>query len=292
MKEPGTARRTNRRAKAVFFNLFKKPPPDPGDEPEPRASADLSWAGEVTPPPPPPTASLPPATPPASRHRTHHPNIPALLRGGLTVKLAPERQPGTPRTWDSRIARLDQEGFWVTQEKDPDSYLVKEGDTMTVVVVEQGERHIFDCPVLRIEHTPGNNRPNEVLLAPPVQRNKEFSSSTGQGKRKHLRIQADLPGECREVRPDHELGPPLGIHTLNVSLSGLAFTCNRSFDATREVDIRLLAWKFPLHLRATVVRSTRQPDGTYLVAIHFPPDISPITRDLISQFILDNQRSR
>ena len=128
-----------------------------------------------------------------------------------------------------------------------------------------------------------------MLLAPPGQGTKGLNTSSGQGKRKHLRILADLPGECREVR-ETELGPPVTVHTSNVSLSGLAFRCNRSFDATREVEVKLLAWKFPLHIRATVVRSTRQSDGTYVVAIHFPPEISPITRDLISQFILDNQR--
>lgn len=264
----------------MFFNLFKKQPePDKGGEPE---APDLSAAAFFEAP-----AEEPPAPPPEPvRPKAIH--LPAALRTGLSVKLAPERQPSTPRTWDSRILRTDDEGLWVTQDKGPDSFEARVGDTMTVVTQEGGQRQIYDCKVARIEHTSGNNRPNEVLLEPPAGATRSNTAS-GQGKRKHLRIHADLPGECREVK-EAELGPPLTIHTINVSLSGLAFRCNKSFDSARELEIKLLAWKFPLHIRATVVRSTRQNDGTYLVAIHFPPEISPITRDLISQFILDNQR--
>lgn len=256
----------------MFFNLFKKQP-EPEKEGEPEVP-DLAAA-----------ALLEPPEPQAPRKSVV---LPPLLRAGLSVKLAPERQPGTPRTWDSRILRTDDEGLWVSQDKGAESYLVKLGDTMTVVAQDQGQRQIYDCKVVRLESTPGNNRPNEVLLAPPAGATRE-NTSAGQGKRKHLRIQTDLPGECREVK-ESDLGPPMTIHTINVSLSGLAFRSNKSFDSARQLEIRLLAWKFPLHIRATVVRSTRQSDGTYLVAIHFPPEISPITRDLISQFILDNQR--
>lgn len=274
----------------MFFNLFKKQPePDKGADSDasiplppsffenlpPEVEPEKEF--EIEPPPPPPKGT--------------HPGIPSRLRTGLSIKLAPERQPGTPRTWDSRVLRLDHEGIWVAQDKGTETYLAKVGDTMTVVVSDQGQRHVWDCSVLKVEHRPGNNRPNEVLLAPPSQGARGYAESSGQGKRRHLRISTDLPGECREVR-DAELGPPLTVHTLNVSLSGLAFRCNKSLDGAKEVEIKLLAWKFPLHIRATVVRSTRQNDGSYLVAIHFPPEISPITRDLISQFILDNQRNK
>lgn len=268
----------------MFFNLFKKQPPEPEREGEP-TQAPLPVVPEPVVAAPEPEPPLPE---PTRAPQAHHPGLPALVRPGLSIKLAPERMPSTPRTWDERVLRLDPEGFWISQEKGPDAYPVREGDTLTVVVMDKGERHVFDCPVVRVDPTAGNKRPNEVLLAPP-QVNKRFASASGQGKRKHLRIEADLPGECREVR-DPDLGPPVTIHTSNVSLSGLAFRANRSFESAREVEVRLLAWKFPLHLRATVVRSTRQYDGSYLVAIHFPPEISPITRDLISQFILDNQR--
>ncbi|MEW6281082.1 MAG: PilZ domain-containing protein, partial [Candidatus Eremiobacterota bacterium] len=244
-------------------------------------------AGPETPAPagadPHPVAPSQPETP------TRHAGIPRALSVGMEVKVVPERQSGTPRLWTSQVTRLDHEGIWILQDKGPDALPAKAGDTVSLVVMDSGQRVTFDCPVVRVEHTVGNTTPNHLVLSPPVQQAREYSAAAGHGNRKHLRIEASLPGEAREVK-DETLGQPVSIHTLNVSLSGLAFRASRAFDPGREVEVRLLAWKFPLHVRAHVVRCLRQADASFMVALSFPDELSSITRELISQYILENQR--
>ena len=72
-------------------------------------------------------------------------------------------------------------------------------------------------------------------------------------------------------------------------MSGLALEGMTEFDKGEEVDIRILSWNFPLQVRGFVIRC--YPDeGKNTVAVTFPPDLSTISSDLISQFIVENQR--
>ena len=97
-----------------------------------------------------------------------------------------------------------------------------------------------------------------------------------------------LPAEIRKVHGT-ELGAPASAHTRDISMSGLALESTANFQKGEEIEIRILSWNFPLNVRAFVVR-VATIDGKNTVAVTFPPDLSTISSDLISQFILENQR--
>ncbi len=212
-------------------------------------------------------------------------DIPNRLEVGLKLKAVPENLQGRPKAWDVEITRLDLEGIWVMRTKsDEEPVPAEKGKLLSLVLMEDDETITYDCPVLRIE--PGIKE--EILVAPPTKTLKEESQIRNVGARKHLRISFRLPAEVRPVR-GAELGDPVTGHTLDISMSGLALECNATFHKGEEIQIRILSWNFPLQVRAFVVRCA-PGEQSNTIAVTFPPDLSTISSDLISQFILENQR--
>jgi c-di-GMP-binding flagellar brake protein YcgR len=212
-------------------------------------------------------------------------DIPNRLEVGMLLKAVPENLKGKPRAWDVEITKLDMEGIWVMRTlSDTEPIPAEKGKLLSLVLMEASKTITYDCPVIRIEQ----HVKEEVLVAPPVKTLQEESQLRNMGARKHLRISFRLPAEIRRVQGT-DLGPPLSAHTKDISMSGLALESITEFDKGEEIDIRILSWNFPLQVRAFVVRCF--PDeGKNTVAVTFPPDLSTISGDLISQFILENQR--
>lgn len=212
-------------------------------------------------------------------------DIPNRLEVGMELKAVPENLKGKPRAWDVEITTLDLEGIWVMRTKsDDDPVPAEKGKLLSLVLMENDKTITYDCPVIRIEA----GAKEAILVAPPVKTLQEESQLRNLGARKHLRISFRLPAEIRRVQgPD--MGPPCSAHTKDISMSGLALESNTHFDKGEEIDIRILSWNFPLQVRAFVVRCFTQ-DGKNTVAVTFPPDLSTVSSDLISQFILENQR--
>ncbi len=212
-------------------------------------------------------------------------DIPNRLDVGMALKAVPENLKGKPRAWDVEITRLDLEGIWVMRtQSDVDPIPAERGKLLSLVLMEEIKTTTYDCPVIRIEQ----GIKEEILVAPPTKTLQEESQIRNMGARKHLRISFRLPAEIRRVKGT-ELGPPISSHTKDISMSGLALEGMTEFDKGEEVDIRILSWNFPLQVRGFVIRC--YPDeGKNTVAVTFPPDLSTISSDLISQFIVENQR--
>lgn len=236
--------------------------------------------------------AAPPAAKPSAPARGADPapvqrnvDIPNRLEVGLEMKAVPENLMGKPKAWDVEIIRLDLEGIWVMRSKSDEEPLPAEkGKLLSLVLLEEKKTITYDCPVLRVE--PG--RMEEILVAPPVKTLQEESQMRNVGARKHLRISFRLPAEIRKVQGT-ELGPPASAHTRDISMSGLALESATHFEKGEEIEIRILSWNFPLNVRGFVVRCA-PVEGKNTVAVTFPPDLSTISSDLISQFILENQR--
>lgn len=203
----------------------------------------------------------------------------------MALKAVPENLQGKPRAWDVEIIRLDLEGIWVMRTQTTDEAIPAEkGKLLSLVLMENDKTITYDCPVIRIEA----GVKEEILVAPPIKTLQEENQLRNLGARKHLRISFRLPAEIRRVQGT-DMGPPVSAHTKDISMSGLALESSTEFDKGEEIDVRILSWNFPLQVRAFVVRCY-PADGKNTVAVTFPPDLSTISSDLISQFILENQR--
>lgn len=212
-------------------------------------------------------------------------DIPNRLDIGMALKAVPENLQGKPRAWDVEIIRLDLEGIWVMRTQTTDEAIPAEkGKLLSLVLMENDKTITYDCPVIRIEA----GVKEEILVAPPIKTLQEENQLRNLGARKHLRISFRLPAEIRRVQGT-DMGPPVSAHTKDISMSGLALESSTEFDKGEEIDVRILSWNFPLQVRAFVVRCY-PADGKNTVAVTFPPDLSTISSDLISQFILENQR--
>lgn len=221
----------------------------------------------------------------SAKNKGRNLDIPNRFEEGLTLKAVPENLKGKPRAWDVEVTRLDGDGIWVMRTKsDEEAIPAEKGKLLSLVLIEDNKTITYDCPVLRIEA----GIKEEILVAPPVKTMQEESQIRSIGARKHLRISFRLPAEIRKVH-GLELGPPASAHTRDISMSGLALECAANFQKGDEIEIRILSWNFPLNVRAVVAR-TATSDGKSTVAVTFPPDLSTISSDLISQFILENQR--
>ena len=237
-------------------------------------------------------AETPPAKSAGSSSKSSAPSkgrnldIPNRLEEGLAMKAVPENLKGKPKAWDVEIMRLDMEGIWVMRTRsDEEPIPAEKGKLLSLVLIEDGKTITYDCPVLRIENSSSKE---EILVAPPIKTLQEESQMRNIGARKHLRISFRLPAEIRKVHGT-ELGAPASAHTRDISMSGLALESTANFQKGEEIEIRILSWNFPLNVRAFVVR-VATIDGKNTVAVTFPPDLSTISSDLISQFILENQR--
>lgn len=218
---------------------------------------------------------------PVQRNR----DIPNRFEEGLAMKAVPENLKGKPKAWDVEIIRIDKDGAWVMRTRSDEEPLPAEkGKLLSLVLLEEGKTITYDCPVLRID--PGIKE--EILVGPPIKTLQEENQLRNIGARKHLRISFRLPAEIRKVHGT-ELGPPASAHTRDISMSGLALESTANFQKGEEIEIRILSWNFPLNVRATVARISGI-EGKNTVAVSFPPDLSTISSDLISQFILENQR--
>jgi hypothetical protein len=248
--------------------------PERKADPAPSASPPASKAA----------ASKPVAKPDTSS-QSRNLDIPNRLEEGLAMKAVPENLKGKPKAWDVEIVRLDSQGIWVMRTRsDEEPIPAEKGKLLSLVLIEDNKTITYDCPVLRIEA--GNKE--EILVAPPIKTLQEESQMRNVGARKHLRISFRLPAEIRKVHGT-ELGAPASAHTRDISMSGLALESTANFQKGEEIEIRILSWNFPLNVRAFVVR-VATAEGKNTVAVTFPPDLSTISSDLISQFILENQR--
>ncbi len=256
---------------SLLNKLFNR---DRGAKPDKSAPT----AGEKAPTPP---AKSAPASVPVQRNR----DIPNRFEEGLALKAVPENLKGKPKAWDVEIIRIDKDGAWVMRTRSDEEPLPAEkGKLLSLVLLEEGKTITYDCPVLRID--PGIKE--EILVGPPIKTLQEENQLRNIGARKHLRISFRLPAEIRKVHGT-ELGPPASAHTRDISMSGLALESTANFQKGEEIEIRILSWNFPLNVRATVARISGI-EGKNTVAVSFPPDLSTISSDLISQFILENQR--
>lgn len=295
------------------------PPPQAQPISEPKVSPS------VPPPPPPPSAEIPtippssddwsslletedaaparPSAPPSSSGKTSSGKIvtsavppPAppgpsssVLVPGTQMRAIPEKQPSTPRGWNVKILKVDGEGIWIARipgEDDPLPVSAKE--VLTLVIFDERQQLSFDCPVLRIKA----GSPEQVLVGQPLKSLQEKSKLDSVGGRQHFRIITSLPIEVKIPGLAGRSIPPLAGHTRDISKGGLAIVVNRNFDIGRELEIRVLSWNFPLQVKAKVLRCDEEPSGMFLVAVAFPDDMSPITRDLVGHFIMENQRGR
>lgn len=212
-------------------------------------------------------------------------DIPNRFEVDLALKAVPENLKGKPKAWDVEVQRLDMQGIWVMRSQgDEEPIPAEKGKLLSLVLIENNKTITYDCPVLKIE--PGIRE--LILVGPPVKTLQEESQMRNVGARKHLRISFRLPAEIRKVRGT-ELGPPTSAHTRDISMSGLALDSTADFQKGDEIEIRILSWNFPLNVRAVVIRVGME-DEKHTVAVTFPPDLSTISSDLISQFILENQR--
>ncbi len=212
-------------------------------------------------------------------------DIPNRFELELALKAVPENLKGKPKAWDVEIQRMDLQGIWVMRSQGDEEPIPAEvGKLLSLVLIENNKTITYDCPVLKIE--PGVRE--LILVGPPVKTLQEESQMRNVGARKHLRISFRLPAEIRKVRGT-ELGPPTSAHTRDISMSGLALDSAADFQKGDEIEIRILSWNFPLNVRAVVIRAGME-DDKHTVAVTFPSDLSTISSDLISQFILENQR--
>ena len=221
-----------------------------------------------------------------AQNKERNMDIPNRLGEGTALKVVPENLSGKPRAWDMEIVKLDIDGIWIASTK-PDSEPIptEKGKILSLVLMSEHTTITYDCPVIRIED---KRSKQELLVAPPTKTLQEASQVQNKGARKHLRIDFRLPAEIRRVQGT-ELGPPITSHTKDISMSGLALECIPSFEAEDEIEIRILSWNFPLQVRAFVVRCL-PVDGKNTIAVTFPPGMSTVSSDLISQFIVENQR--
>ena len=213
-------------------------------------------------------------------------DIPNRLEKGTVLKVVPESLQGKPRAWDMEITRLDIDGIWIASIKsDSEPIPTEKGKFLSLVLMGGETTTTYDCPLIRIED---NGSRQELLVAPPTKTLQEASQVQNKGGRQHLRIDFRLPAEIRRAQGT-ELGPPISAHTKDISMSGLAFESSSTFESGEEIDIRILSWNFPLQVRAFVIRCFPS-DGKNTIAVTFPPDLSTVPSDQITQFIVENQR--
>ena len=212
-----------------------------------------------------------------------------LLSPGARLRAIPEKQPATPRGWNVVVLRTDNDGLWIARAPGEDEPLpVAAKEVLSLVYFDERKQTSFDCPILKVKA--GN--PEQVLVGKPLKSQQEKSKLDSIGSRQHFRIQTQLPVEVKIPGLAGRGIPPLAGHTRDISRGGLALLLPRAFESGRELDIRILSWNFPLQLKARVVRCDEEQGGRHVVAVAFPEDLSPITRDLINHFIMENQRGR
>lgn len=271
------------------------PPPSVEIPVAPPHADDEEWAALMSAPEEPARPSAPtppgarPAAPPPPPPPSADDGTPDLLVVGATMRAIPEKQPSTPRGWNVRVTKTDAEGIWVARvpsETDPLPVAAKE--ILSLVIFDERKQVSYDCPVIRIKA--GN--PEQVLVGRPLKSQQEKSKLDSLGGRQHFRIETQLPVEVKIPGMAGKGIPPLTGHTKDISKGGMALALARRFDAGRELDVRVLSWNFPLQIRAKVVRCEEEANGRFSVAVAFPEDMSPITRDLVGHFIMENQRGK
>jgi len=212
-----------------------------------------------------------------------------LLSPGAKLRAIPEKQPATPRGWIVVVLKTENEGIWIARipgEDDPLPVAAKE--VLSLVYFDERKQTSFDCPIIKVKA--GN--PEQVLVGRPLKLQQEKSKLDSIGSRQHFRIETQLPVEVKIPGMAGKGIPPISGHTRDISRGGLALLLPRSFEGGRELEIRVLSWNFPLQIKARVVWSDEEHNGRNVVAVAFPEDLSPITRDLINHFIMENQRGR
>lgn len=231
-------------------------------------------------------SSSPTASEPAIKDRNL--DIPNRLEVGLAMRAVPEKQPGTPRAWNVTILKFDKEGIWVARipaEVDPLPVLPK--DNLSLVLLDEEKQISYDCVVVRVK--PG--LPELVLVSPPTKTTQEASKMSAIGLRQHFRVNFRFPCEIRNIssRTAEQLAPIPG-HTKDLSAGGMAVECKQEYIKGAELEVRVMSWNFPLKVPVRVVRSYQVTPGLFVVATVFPESLSSISKDLIAQFIAENQR--
>ena len=229
---------------------------------------------------------LPPSDPAASKDRNL--DIPNRLEVGLQMRAVPEKQPGTPRAWNITILRLDKEGIWIARTPgEPDPLPVSPKEILCLVLIDNEKQISYDCPVVRVK--PG--QPELVLVGPPVKSLQEVSKMSAVGMRQHFRVGFRFPCEVRNVSTKVQ-APTVQLqgHTRDLSAGGMAVEVKQEFTKGVDLEVRVMSWNFPLKVQAKVVRSYELSPGLFVVATIFPDTLSSISRELITQFIAENQR--
>ena len=269
-----------------WSQLLQAPPePPPVVKSE---SGGSSGSGRIAPPSPPPGASRSGgnAPPPGSGSPSEGTDV---LIPGCQLRAIPEKQPATPRGWNVTVTKVDQEGIWVVRTPaETDPLPVSPKEILTLVMFDERRQLSFDCPVIKVK----SGNPEQVLVGRPLKSLQEKSKLDSIGGRQHYRIETQLPVEIKIAGAAGKGLPPLSGHTRDISKGGLAVVVSRGFERGRELELRVLSWNFPLQLKARVVRCDELPNQKFLVAIAFPEDMSAITRDLVTHFIMENQRGR
>jgi c-di-GMP-binding flagellar brake protein YcgR len=215
-------------------------------------------------------------------------DIPNRLEIGLQMRAVPEQQPGTPRAWNITVLKLDKEGIWISRtptEADPLPVAPKE--ILCLVLLDEEKQISYDCPVLRIK--PGH--PELVLLGPPVKTTQESSKMSAIGMRQHFRVNFRFPCEIRNVSTKTNVqSVQVQGHTRDLSAGGMAVECKQEFTKGVDLEIRVMSWNFPLKVQVKVVRCYELSAGLYAVATIFPESLSFTSKELIVQFISENQR--
>ena len=210
--------------------------------------------------------------------------LPEELKCGTAMRALPENLPTPPRAWNVTVARIELDSFWVQrQPSEPIPLPVSKGEILTLVTFDDHHQNTYECPILKIK--PGT--PEQVQVGPPLKMQQEQSKLSGVGSRKHYRVSCRLPAEIRTSTTTS----PISCHTRDISLGGIAVDLSRTLEEDLDIELRVLSWNFPLTVQARVVRCF-ELDGAHVAALAFPPNLSPISKDLIGHFIVEHQRGR
>jgi hypothetical protein len=215
-------------------------------------------------------------------------DIPNRLEVGLQMRAVPEKQPGAPKAWNVTILRLDKEGIWIARNPaEVDPLPVSPKEILCLVLIDEQKQLSYDCPVIKIK----SGQPELVLVGPPVKSVQEVSKMSAVGMRQHFRVNFRFPCEVRIVSTKAQ---PNSVqvqgHTRDLSAGGVAIEVKQEFAKGVELEIRVMSWNFPLKVQVKVVRSYELSPGLWVVATVFPDTLSSISRELITQFIAENQR--
>lgn len=182
--------------------------------------------------------------------------------------------------WDGMVYDTDELDFAVNvpdlTETSPFPY--KEGEMMLLTLERDNKAACFKC---KFNYIDKKINPPVIVLSYPE--NVEWKEVV---KRKHLRIDVDIPAKARLNMAGEELH---SVRIKDFSMSGLSFNTKETFRKGDEVLVEMLSLQEKMELTGKVLRILDAGEGMLNIGILFT-NMNPVLEQSIANFAWKMQK--